>query len=130
MKYRINTYNKNYIMIETKEISWELAKLIAKNNKEDIELIETLKNIKNKISDYEFKQSIFQKRHLHIFEIAIDRNSKLGKIIIERNKPEYITIEQIFHALLICIDRREWEYYDDLSHLIKKYTTKYFKEIE
>lgn len=130
MKYRINTYNKNYIMLETKEISWELAKLVAKNNEEDIELIEILRNIKNKISDYELKQSIFQKRHLHIFELAIDINSKLGKIITERNKTEYITIEQIFHALLICIDRRQWEYYDDLLYIIKKYTAKYFKEIE
>lgn len=66
-----------------------------------------------------------------IIDIAIDKNSDIGNYLLtEQEKEEYITIDQIIHALLVCINRGEWEYYEELTKIIKRLKEKNCSKID
>jgi len=116
MEFRINTYNEDYIMIRTYDIfKAHLEELKSKDNQENIFI-----RIHNSIFSYEYlsEKCVYPE----IKEIAINKNSTIGTYILaNQSKPENITIAQIIHALLICINRNDWQYYDAISNLIKIY---------
>lgn len=124
MKYRINNYNEEYIMLKKCDITMEMARLQIIGEtlnlpKDKIEIEKTLRNIWHKLSDFKTKSGL----RANIEEIAIDKNSNLGTYVLNYYN-EYetetitITINKIIHALLICIEDSKWEYYIPLSDII------------
>ena len=118
MKFKFNSYNEDYIMIKRSNILMECYQLNAKKNKnkEEIEMIKILSDIHN-ICNIK-NNNIYSV----IIDIAVEKNSKLGQYILANQKnPQYITLEEMIHALLICINKNDWQYYNKLTYLIKTY---------
>ena len=119
MNYRINTYNENYIMINHYETFALQTKIMdkEKTSLEDIRAEAEMDKLINYMLHYRNKKG----KLTIIEEIAIHRNSKLGKYIIEleENSRENISFSEIVNALLACIEKEEWEYYEELTNLIK-----------
>lgn len=126
MKFRFNSYNENYIMINRWNIFLALANFDNKNkNKEENEIFQTFINIQHSIINYEKKERIKGNFYPNDFEIAVEKNSNIGILLITNQKnPELITFEQITHSLLVCINKEEWEYYDKITKIIKKFKEK------
>ena len=116
MEYRINSYNKDYIMLDKIKILMESIKLIKENE----EMEKLLRNLWYEIIAIEQKQI----KKTSINEIAINKNSKLAKLIFKtakKHKTSTIKIEQIINALLISIEDQLWKYNFILSNLIRYY---------
>lgn len=119
MNYRLNKYNENYIMINQFETFLLQTTTMDKENlsKEDRKAYDEIKKLINYMLHYRNKKG----RYIAIEEIAIHKDSTLGNHIIEleeKNRKE-ITLSEIINALLACIEKNEWEYYEELTQIIK-----------
>ena len=118
MNYRINTYNENYIMINRYETFVLETKIMdkEKNSLEDIKAEAEINKLINCMLHYRNEKG----KLITIEEIAIHRNSKLGKYIIELEEKlrDTILFSEIVNALLACIEKEEWEYYEELTNII------------
>jgi len=119
MNYRLNKYNENYIMINQFEAFLVQTTLMDKENlsKEDIKAYDEIIKLINFMLYYKNGKG----RHITIEEIAIHKDSTLASYIIEleeKNRKE-ITFSEIINALLACIEKNEWEYYEELTQIIK-----------
>ncbi len=124
MEFKFNPYNEDYIMIARFNILMAIAHFesIKNKNADEIEIFKTFIDIQNSINTYErnmIKKKIF---YTNMFEITINKDSKLGQYILANQTiPEYITLDDIIHALLVCINRNNWQYYEQIAKLIKKF---------
>ena len=120
MEYRFNTYNEDYIMLSQFDIFNKIAELVEKENKtkEDNKILKIIQNIINCTFSYRNEKG----KKTYIEEIAIDKHSELGSYIItqDEKKRTYISIEDAINALLICIEKEDWEYYNELTETVKK----------
>jgi len=119
MQYKFNSYNEDYIMINRNAILTECYQLNSKTKvtEEEIEILQILSNLHNKLCTFKYNNI-----NTVIIDIAIEKNSKIGQYILaNQSKQQYITMEEIIHALLICINRNDWQYYSELANLIKTY---------
>jgi len=134
MNYRINTYNKDYIMVNKHTITLELSKLLVSEDEGDLTsekkaIKKLLIKIWDKLGSYRTEKGT---RPI-IDEIAISKNSKLGTYLLnysKENKPASITENHIIHVLLITIEDEEWEHYTILSSIIKNYKQNNIKAIK
>lgn len=127
MNIKINTYDKDYIIIETSSLLWNLCQLQIEGRDEDKDLINELNKIRICCNNYETEQRRNGKFYTKIDEVAIEKNSSIGKLIINKiSKPEFISHNQVINALLKCIYYEEWEYYDTLCTHVK-YTKQFSK---
>jgi len=132
MEYRINTNNENYIILRKFDIYMEITILSEKNNKTNYEkkILKILEKITSCIFTY--KNNIQIGRKPFIDEIAIHKSSELGEYIInsEEKNRKYITLKEIINALLACIEKDEWFYYETLTYLIQKMKLQNIDKIE
>lgn len=121
MNYRINTFNENYIMLCEFNIFLEITKLLEKENqtKEEQKNLKLLQDIINCKFNYRNEKG----RKPIIEEIAIDKYSELGNYVMtsEEQKRTDISMHEIINALLACIEKEEWQYYERLTQIIKKF---------
>ena len=121
MEIKINEYDNNYIIIDTASIVYEISKLQIEGKIENTELIHTLNQINISRNNYEKKERKNGNLYSKIDEVAIEKESTIGKLIIKKiNNPKYICLEQLTHALLKSIDNDEWDYSEKLIFLIKR----------
>ena len=123
IKISICENNENYLIIDKNSLiyNYHLCLLELDRNKINKNLIEALSKIMTCISVYERNERKNGNLYRRVDEVAIEKNSTLGKLIInELTSPEFITIECLTHALLKCIEYEEWDYYDMLTFIIKK----------
>lgn len=124
MEFKFNQLNEDYIMIARYNVLYAIAHLDSINDKskEEMEIFKTFIDIQNSINTYEQnmrKKKIF---YTNMFDVAINKNSKLGQYILANQTiPEYITFDDIIHALLVCINRNDWQYYEQITKLTKKF---------
>jgi len=119
MEFKFNSYNENYIMINRNNILMECYQLNAKTNKtkEEIEILKSLNELHNNLCTFKDKNI-----YTVIIDIAIEKESDLGHYVLTTNKnPQYITFGEIIHALMICINRNDWQYYNQLTSIVKTY---------
>lgn len=134
MNYRVNTYNKDYLMVNKHAIALELSKLLVIEDERDLtskkkEIKKLLIKIWDKLGSYRTEKGT---RPI-IDEIAISKNSKLGTHLLNytnENNPASITENHIIHALFITIEDEEWEHYTVLSNIIKNYKQNNIKAIK
>lgn len=120
MEYRFNTYNEDYIMLSQFDIFNKIAELVEKENKTNVDnkILKIIQDIINCTFSYRNEKG----KKTYIKEIAIDKHSELGSYIItqDEKKRTYISIEDAINALLICIEKEDWEYYNELTETVKK----------
>lgn len=123
MEFKFNSYNENYIMLTRYNILYATAHLDSINNKskEEMEILKTLIDIQNNINTYE-RNMRKKKIYSTILDIAINKDSKLGQYILANQAmPKYIILDDIINALLVCINRSDWQYYEQITKILKKF---------